>query len=363
MERKWRVAFLCKSNSSRSQIAEALGNKFASDVMECYSAGVENSKDVDPRAVQILNEMYDLDIIEEGYRSKLITELPEIDIIIYMGCNVKCAQIPCQMEFDWGIANTKDKSDEDFKKIVKEIKKNILELRKNIISGRIEKWRKDEIAFDFATVFPFWDRLEQQEKERINTGWRMELINKNRQIYRYSDGCKGLMIVRKGCLRVYIISDEGRDVTLYRLYPGDVCVLSAACLIQEIDFEVLIEASEETESITIPADDLRQIMDENIWMKNFMYKKTLERFSDVMWTMQHILFKKVDQRIAQYLWDEMQYQNSNIITVTHDNIAKDVGSVREIVTKVLHQMAEKKIIKNGYGKVEILNRDKLFSMI
>lgn len=363
MDKKWRVAFLCKSNSCRSQIAEALGKKFASDVMECYSAGVKDSKNIDDCAVRMLKKTHGIDLIKEGHRPKLISELPTIDMIIYMGCNVECVKLPCQIELDWGILNSCSKSDENLKNAIKDIEKNILKLREDIISGQINSWKKDRIAFDFASVFPFWDNLTDGQKKRINTGWRTELIHKDRQIYRLSDGCKGLMIVRKGCLRVYMISDEGRDVTLYRLFPGDICVLSAACLMQEIDFDVSIEAVEDTESVTIPAADLGLIMKENLFLENFVYKKTAERFSDVMWTIQQILFKKIDRRIAQYLWDEMLHQNSTIISATHDSIARDIGSVREIVTKVLKQMAGNQIIQSRYGKVKILDKDKLLKML
>ncbi|MGF0033437.1 helix-turn-helix domain-containing protein [Bariatricus sp. SGI.154] len=363
MDKKWRVAFLCRKNTCRSQIAEALGKMFASDVMECYSAGIEESENIKDCALRMMKITHGIDLIEKGQRPKPISALPKVDIIVYMGCNVECVHIPCEIEFEWGISDPCNKSDEEFKNIIKEIENNILKLRKDIISGQINVWQKDKIAVDFASVFPFWESLTDNQKKRISDGWRMELISKDRQIYRYSDGCKGLMIIRKGCLRVYIISDEGRDVTLYRLFPGDICVFSAACLIQEIDFDVLIEATEDTESVTIPAADLKQIMQENLLLENFIYKKTAERFSDVMWIIQQILFKKIDQRIAQYLWDGMLRQKSTVISVTHDNIARDIGSVREIVTKVLKQMAKDQIIKSGYGKIEILDKDRLFKMI
>lgn len=271
--------------------------------------------------------------------------------------------MPCRLEVDWGIADPCGKSDEEFTHIIKEIEKNIIALREDITSNKIEQLIEDKMTFNFATVFSFWNSLNDNQKKRLNNSWRMELINKNQQIYRLSDGCKGLLIVRKGCLRVYIVSDEGRDVTLYRLFPGDICVLSAACLMEEIDADVLIEAMEDTECVTIPSVDLKQIMKENLILDDFVYRKTAERLSDVIWTIQQILFKKVDQRIARYLWDEMIRQNSVVLSIRHDDIAKNIGSVREIVTKILKQMSQNKIIKSGYGKIEILNKEKLHKMI
>lgn len=363
MERKWKVAFLCKNNTCRSQIAEALAKRLASDVMEVYSAGVELGKEMHDCAVRMLKETHGIDLVEEGYHTKLISDIPEVDIIIYMGCNVECVSMPCQIELDWGLLDPCGGSDENFKKTIKIIENNILSLRDDIISGKINQWKKENITVDFAPIFPLWEQLTQEQKERINRGWRIELFDKGRHVYDTTEGCKGVLLVRKGSLRIYMVSEEGREVTLYRLFPGEVCVLSAACLMEEIDFDILIEAPEESEVVTIPAADLQPIMHENSLMENYLYKKTAERFTNVMWTIQQILFKKIDQRIARYLWDVASREKSMIISVTHDEIARDIGSAREVVTKTMKHMAGDGLIKSGHGKVEILDKDGIYALI
>lgn len=90
MYKKWRVAFICRKNTCRSQIAEALGKKLVSDVVECYSAGIEKSKSINDCAERMMRKIHGIDMLAEGQKPKLISELPQVDIVIYMGCNVKC---------------------------------------------------------------------------------------------------------------------------------------------------------------------------------------------------------------------------------------------------------------------------------
>lgn len=142
MEGKWKVAFLCKNNTCRSQIAEALAKRLASDVMDVYSAGVELGKEMHDCAVRMLKETHGIDLVEEGYHTKLISDIPDVDIIIYMGCNVECVSMPCQIELDWGLLDPCGGTDENFKKTIKIIENNILNLRDDIISGRNNQWKK-----------------------------------------------------------------------------------------------------------------------------------------------------------------------------------------------------------------------------
>ncbi len=127
MNNKPKVAFICVHNSCRSQMAEALGKHFASDVFESYSAGTETKPQINQNAVRLMKKIYNIDMEETQY-SKLITELPEIDIKITMGCNVICPFIDSKYEEDWGLDDPTGKSDEDFEIVIAEIEKKIKEL-------------------------------------------------------------------------------------------------------------------------------------------------------------------------------------------------------------------------------------------
>jgi arsenate reductase len=128
---KTKVAFICVHNSCRSQIAEALGKYYASDVFESYSAGTETKPQINQDAVRLMKEIYNIDM-EETQKSKLITELPPIDVVVTMGCNVNCPYLPCKEKEDWGLDDPSGKSDEEFKKTISIIDKKIKELKERL---------------------------------------------------------------------------------------------------------------------------------------------------------------------------------------------------------------------------------------
>ncbi len=126
-----KVAFVCVHNSCRSQIAEALGKHLAADTFESYSAGTETKPRINPDAVRLMKQRYDIDM-EKTQRSKLIDELHSIDIVVTMGCNVNCPYLPCKKRTDWGLDDPSGKSDEEYLKVIQEIERRILDLKKEI---------------------------------------------------------------------------------------------------------------------------------------------------------------------------------------------------------------------------------------
>ena len=181
---------------------------------------------------------------------------------------------------------------------------------------------------------------------------------KGETVHRSEERCKGAMTVLKGQLRVYIVSEEGREVTLFRVREGEICVLSASCLMDAIVFDVIIEAVEETESLVIPVQCLHPLMEGNPYVGMELYRTAAERFSDVMWTMQQILFMGADRRVAAFLWDEY-VRGGEEISMTHDEVARYIGSAREVVTKVLRYLSEEGAVALGRGKIRITDREKL----
>lgn len=214
---------------------------------------------------------------------------------------------------------------------------------------------------DYASLFPFWLQLSVAEKSLIENAVYVEKYNKGMMMHRTDGSCKGLMTVLNGQLRTYILSEEGREVTLFRVNEEEVCVLSASCLMDTITFDVLIEATEDTEVLVLPAAVLNQVVQQNPYIELFLYKSATEKFSDVMWTMQQILFLKIDQRVAQFLWDEMIQKNSMTLSLTHDEIARYIGSAREVVTKVLKYMVKEGALELKRGTITILDKELLRS--
>mgnify|MGYP000962545698 FL=1 len=128
MNREMKVAFICVHNSCRSQIAEALGRYYASGVFECYSAGTETKPQINQDAVRLIKKLYGIDMEKTQY-PKLFSDIPPVDVVITMGCNVECPYLPCKQREDWGLNDPTGKSDEEFEKVISTIDMKIKELR------------------------------------------------------------------------------------------------------------------------------------------------------------------------------------------------------------------------------------------
>lgn len=130
-----KVAFICVHNSCRSQIAEALGRKLASDVFESYSAGTEVKNHINPDALRLMKQLYDIDMKADGQHCKLLSDLPQVDVVITMGCNVQCPNLPCQIREDWGLKDPTGQPDEVFDNIIRQIEQKVLALKSKLSSS------------------------------------------------------------------------------------------------------------------------------------------------------------------------------------------------------------------------------------
>lgn len=214
-----------------------------------------------------------------------------------------------------------------------------------------------------SAAYPFWDRLTAAERETLLQSCTEAAYQKGTSVHRSDLGCKGAMYLLSGTLRAYILSDEGREVTLFRVHAGESCVLSASCLLDAIAFDILIEAVEEARALVLPASVLHPIMEANPYVGLYLYKQATERFSDVMWMMQQILFMGADRRVAIFLWDEQARQGSPVLRMTQDEIARSIGSAREVVSKVIKYLSEEGIVRQKRGQVEILDKAKLRKLL
>lgn len=215
------------------------------------------------------------------------------------------------------------------------------------------------------------NRLKKLPLWEMTTDEELSLIEKNIQILNYkkgdfildkSEGCFGIILVKNGSLRVHILSEDGRDITLYRIKSGDICMLSSSCLLDAITFDIHLEVEENTEILNIPSNIFKRITEENIYVKAYMYEEIAARFSDVMWIMQQILFMGVDKRLAIFLIEESYSLNSDKIKITHEQIAKYIGSAREVVSRMLKYFEQEEIVSLSRGSIEILNKDELIKI-
>lgn len=206
---------------------------------------------------------------------------------------------------------------------------------------------------------PFWKQLNNEEKEYALSNSALRSYKKGELIHGCSNSCLGMLYIIKGSLRAYIISEEGREITLFRLNENDTCVLSADCVIKQITFETQIEAEYDCEALIINSGAFMKLSDKNIYVKCFMYELISERFSSVMWTMQQILFAKLDHRLAEFLINQYEKTNSNEIHMTQEQIAQQINSAREVVARMLKQFSAEGLVEIKRGCIILKNISEL----
>ena len=173
-----------------------------------------------------------------------------------------------------------------------------------------------------ACAFPFWDKLTAEQQDMLCRTTRPVRYRKGERVHSPVENCVGILLLRTGQFRAYLLSDDGRDVTLYRLFGGEICILSASCVMNSVNFDLYIDAEEDTEAYCISAGVFRSLMQQNVEVRCFAYQMTAERFSDTMWTMQQILFMSADRRLAIFLADELAKTGGDDIRLTQDQMAK-----------------------------------------
>lgn len=222
---------------------------------------------------------------------------------------------------------------------------------------------KEDLCEVLGKALPFWDKLTKAQKETLTYKARLLKVPEGTTIYDRREDCLGMLFVKKGRVCVYMLSDEGREFTLFRLDEGDICVLSAGCVINQIAFDVHVDTETDTEVVVLDADFVSRLMSENIYVENYVYKLMTEKFSDVMWFLQEVLFKRLDSRLAGFLYDEMIKTGSNEIVMTHEQIAKHLASAREVVSRMLKRFSNDKIVRLKRGLIVIEDKEKLKKLV
>ena len=212
---------------------------------------------------------------------------------------------------------------------------------------------------EFQSCFPIWDKLSEIQQNSILDSLAFRQIKKGTVIHSGSMDCTGLLLVKSGQLRAYILSEEGREVTIYRLFDRDICLFSASCMLRSAQFDVTIEAERDTELWVIPAETYRKIMEESAPAANYTNEIMAARFSEVMWLVEQIMWKSMDKRVAAFLLEEASVEGTKQLTITHETIANHLGTHREVVTRMLRYFQSEGMVQLSRGRVELLDEAKL----
>lgn len=212
---------------------------------------------------------------------------------------------------------------------------------------------------DFQDYFPVWNRLTAAQQNQLLNGLTSRKVKKGTILHNGSADCTGLLLIKTGQLRAYILSDEGREITIYRLFDRDMCLFSASCILNSIQFEITITAEKDTEFWLIPSELYKNLLTESAPLANYTNELMAARFSDVMWLIEQVLWKSLDKRLATFLLEEAAIEDSNELKITHEIIANHLGSHREVITRMLRYFQSEGIVKLSRGKITLLNPERL----
>lgn len=212
---------------------------------------------------------------------------------------------------------------------------------------------------DFQEFFPVWNKLTAGQQEQLEYAVRYEHAKKGTIIHNGSLDCVGVLLIHSGQLRAYMISEEGREITLFRLFERDLCLFSASCMMPNIQFDTIIEAEKDTDFWLIPPNVYKSVMEASAALANYTNEILSSRFSDVMWLMEQIMWKSLDKRVASFLLEETSIEGTNELKITHETIANHLGSHREVITRMLRYFQEEGLVKLSRGKITILDIKRL----
>ena len=216
---------------------------------------------------------------------------------------------------------------------------------------------------EFFDFFPVWNKLTAAQQQLLTYHATFRKAEKGTIIHSGSAHCTGLLLVGAGQLRAYMLSDEGREITLYRLFERDICLFSASCIMNSIQFEVTIEAEKDAQFWVIPSEIYKKLMEESTAVANYTNEVMATRFSEVMWLIEQILWKSFDKRLVAFLLEESRLEESSALKITHEMIGNHMGNPREVVTRMLRYFQNEGIVKLGRGSVEITDMKMLKSIL
>ena len=215
---------------------------------------------------------------------------------------------------------------------------------------------------ELATYFPIWDKLTDQQRERIESVTEFQKVKRGTVLHDGSPECMGMLLVSSGQLRAYMLSEEGREITISRFFEMDICLFSASCVMPNMQFNIFIEAEKDSEVWIIPACLYQNLMDESIAVSNYSHNLITNHFSELMWLMEQIMWKSFDKRLAAFLLEESAVENTPSLKITHEKIANHMGTAREVVTRMLRYFQSEGMVTLTRGTVDIADRKRLLEL-
>ena len=211
----------------------------------------------------------------------------------------------------------------------------------------------------FAEYFPIWDKLTADQQARIESVTELQKVKSGTVLHDGSPECLGMLLLRSGQLRAYMLSEEGREITITRFFEMDICLFSASCVMPNMQFDIFIEAEKDSEFWSIPACLFKNLAEESLAVANYSRDLLAGNYSELMWLMEQIMFKSFDKRLAAFLLEESRVEDSAQLKITHEKIANHMGTAREVVTRMLRYFQSEGMVKLTRGSVDLTDTGKL----
>ena len=212
---------------------------------------------------------------------------------------------------------------------------------------------------ELSEYLPFWSKLTPQQQEQVRDVAQLHTVKKGTRIHDSSEECLGLVILHTGQLRAYILSEDGREITIGRLFDYDVSLLSASCVMPDMQFNIMIEAEKDTQFWSISACLFKNLMDESLAVSNYARSLIGSNLSELMWLMEQIMWKSFDKRLAAFLLEESAIEGTAELKITHEKIAAHMGTAREVVTRMLRYFQNEGMVRLTRGTIEITDTKRL----
>lgn len=217
----------------------------------------------------------------------------------------------------------------------------------------------DAINYFYQEGLKFWKDLSEEQRTLLQQSMIKKSFNKGESMRSGSQNCSGLFLLESGQIRAYIISESGKEITLYRLFDRDICIFSASCIMKNISFDIFIETEKETVAYLIPTPIFDKLSKESMAVQSFTNELMASRFSEVMWIMEQALFMTLDKRLAVFLLEHSNIDETDNIEITHEKIANNLGTAREVVTRMLKYFQNEGMVSLNRGSINLLDKNKL----
>lgn len=221
---------------------------------------------------------------------------------------------------------------------------------------------QEELAF-MKEALPFWDKITGDQQKQLARTTTAHAYSKGESMDNGTQGCMGLLLVKSGQVRAFILSESGKEITLYRLFERDLCIFSASCMLKDIHFDIYMEAERDSSILLIPTTVYNELNKSSLAVSNYTSELISSRFTDVMWVMEQVVFMSFDKRLANFLLEQSIIDGSDTLNITHEVIAKHMGSAREVVTRMLQYFQNEGMVTHFRGGITITDRKKLENLL